>query len=189
MEHIETALTFDDVLLVPARSEVLPRDVSLETRFTRNLTINIPLLSAAMDTVTGARAAICLAQAGGVGVIHRNFTPELQAKEVNQVKKFESGVITDPVTVAKTARVSDVLDLMRKYSISGVPVIDGPKVIGIVTSRDLRFLRDMSTPVSKVMTPHERLVTVKEGATPEQLSQRLQQLQIHMFRQTTHIVV
>jgi len=178
MEHIETALTFDDVLLVPARSEVLPRDVSLETRFTRNLTINIPLLSAAMDTVTGARAAICLAQAGGVGVIHRNFTPELQAKEVNQVKKFESGVITDPVTVAKTARVSDVLDLMRKYSISGVPVIDGPKVIGIVTSRDLRFLRDMSTPVSKVMTPHERLVTVKEGATPEQIEALLHQHRI-----------
>jgi IMP dehydrogenase len=178
MEHIETALTFDDVLLVPAKSEVLPRDVSLATRFTRNLTINLPLLSAAMDTVTGARAAICLAQAGGVGVIHRNFTPELQAKEVNQVKKFESGVITDPVTVSKTAKVSDVLDLMRKYTISGVPVVDGPKAIGIVTSRDLRFQRDMSTPVSEVMTPEDRLVTVNQGATPEQIEALLHQHRI-----------
>lgn len=169
MEHIETALTFDDILLVPAKSDVLPRDVDLSTRFTRNLNINIPLVSAAMDTVTGARAAICLAQEGGVGVIHRNFSPELQAREVNQVKKFESGVITDPVTVAKTARVSDVLDLMRKYDISGVPVVDGPRPIGIVTNRDLRFERNMSTPVEKVMTPEERLVTVNEGAAPEQI--------------------
>ena len=169
MEHIETALTFDDILLVPAKSDVLPRDVDLSTRFTRNLSINIPLVSAAMDTVTGARAAICLAQAGGVGVIHRNFSPELQAKEVNQVKKFESGVITDPVTVGKTAKVSDVLDLMRKYDISGVPVVDGPRAIGIVTNRDLRFERNMSTPVEEVMTPEDKLVTISEGAAPEQI--------------------
>ncbi|MGI9316229.1 MAG: IMP dehydrogenase [bacterium] len=169
MEHIETALTFDDILLVPAKSDVLPRDVDLSTRLTRNLNINIPLVSAAMDTVTGARAAICLAQAGGVGVIHRNFSPELQAREVNQVKKFESGVITDPVTVAKSARVSDVLELMKKYDISGVPVVDGPRAIGIVTNRDLRFERNMSTPVEKVMTPEDKLVTVNEGATPEQI--------------------
>ena len=169
MEPVETALTFDDVLLVPAKSDILPRDASLTTRFTRNLTINIPLLSAAMDTVTGARAAICLAQAGGVGVIHRNFTPELQAREVTQVKKFESGVITDPVTVDRSARVSDVLDLMRQHDISGVPVVDGERAIGIVTSRDLRFQRDMGTPVSEVMTPEDRLVTVREGASPEEI--------------------
>ncbi len=164
MEHIETALTFDDILLVPAKSDILPRDASLATRFTRDLTINLPLISAAMDTVTGARAAICLAQAGGVGVIHRNFTPEQQAKEVNQVKKFESGVIKDPVTVNKSARVSDVLELMRKYNISGVPVVDGARPIGIVTSRDLRFQRDMTTPVDEVMTRESQLVTVREGA-------------------------
>ncbi|MBX2884234.1 MAG: IMP dehydrogenase [Granulosicoccus sp.] len=169
MEHIETALTFDDILLVPAKSDILPRDASLSTRFTRNLTINLPLISAAMDTVTGARAAICLAQAGGVGVIHRNFTPEQQAKEVNQVKKFESGVIKDPVTVNKTARVSDVLDLMRKYNISGVPVVDGTRPIGIVTSRDLRFQRDMTTPVDQVMTPEAQLVTVSEGADADDI--------------------
>ena len=178
MEHIETALTFDDILLVPAKSDVLPREVDLGTRFTRNLNINIPLVSAAMDTVTGARAAICLAQAGGVGVIHRNFTPELQAKEVNQVKKFESGVITDPVTVAKSAKVSDVLDLMRRYTISGVPVVDGTQVIGIVTNRDLRFERNMSTPVAQVMTPKERLVTVKEGTDPDQIEALLHQHRI-----------
>ncbi len=169
MEPVQTALTFDDVLLVPARSDVLPRDADLSTRFSRNLTINIPLLSAAMDTVTGARAAICLAQAGGVGVIHRNFTPELQAREVTQVKKFESGVITDPVTVDNTARVSDVLELMRLHDISGVPVVEGRRPIGIVTSRDLRFERKMSTPVASVMTPESRLVTVREGASPEEI--------------------
>ncbi len=169
MEHIETALTFDDILLVPAKSDILPRDASLATRFTRDLTINLPLISAAMDTVTGARTAICLAQAGGVGVIHRNFTPAQQAKEVNQVKKFESGVIKDPVTVSKSARVSDVLELMRKYNISGVPVVDSSKPIGIVTSRDLRFQRDMTTPVDQVMTGEDNLVTVQEGATADEI--------------------
>lgn len=169
MEPVLTALTFDDILLVPAKSDVLPRDADLKTRFTRNLTINIPLLSAAMDTVTGARGAICLAQAGGVGVIHRNFSPDLQAREVVQVKKFESGVITDPVTVDLSARVSDVLDLMRQHDISGVPVVKGRKPIGIVTSRDLRFERSMDTPVEQVMTPQDRLVTVEEGASPEEI--------------------
>ncbi len=169
MEPIETALTFDDVLLVPAKSDVLPRDVDLSTRFTRNLNINLPLLSAAMDTVTGARAAICLAQEGGVGVIHRNFSPDLQAQEVSLVKKFESGVITDPVTVNQSARVSDVLDLMRQHNISGVPVMDGSRVVGIVTSRDLRFERNMTTPVDQVMTGGDRMVTVREGAKPEEI--------------------
>ena len=137
MEPIELALTFDDVLLVPAKSSILPKDANLQTRFTRDLNLNIPLISAAMDTVTGSRTAICLAQEGGVGVIHRNLSPQQQASEVRQVKKFESGVISDPVTVGKSAQVKDVLELMQKYGISGVPVVDGPRVVGIVTSRDI----------------------------------------------------
>jgi IMP dehydrogenase len=178
MEPIDLALTFDDVLLVPAKSEILPRDAVLKTRFTRKLSINIPLVSAAMDTVTAANAAICMAQQGGVGVIHRNLTPELQAREVNKVKKFESGVITDPVTVEKTARVKDVLELMQKYSISGVPVVDGPRVIGIVTNRDLRFEQNMDTPVEKVMTTEDRLVTVGEGASSDEIERLLHQYRI-----------
>ncbi len=173
MEHIDLALTFDDVLLVPARSETLPRDADLKTRFTRDLVINIPLVSAAMDTVTEASAAICLAQEGGVGVIHRNIPPEKQAKEVNRVKKYESGVISDPVTVSQEAKVSDVLSLMQRYDISGVPVVDGSRVVGIVTSRDLRFEKNMETPVSQVMTPEARLVTVKEGATSDEIERLL----------------
>ena len=178
MEPIEFALTFDDVLLVPAASAVLPREAKLHTRFTRDLTLNIPLLSAAMDTVTGADAAICLAQAGGVGVIHRNLTPELQAREVNRVKKHESGVISDPVTVSMHAKVRDVLELMRKYNISGVPVVDGRRAIGIVTNRDLRFEKSMDTPVSRVMTPGDKLVTVRAGAASEQVENLLHQHRI-----------
>ncbi len=178
MEHIDLALTFDDVLLVPAKSEILPRDADLKTRFTRNLTLNIPLVSAAMDTVTGAKAAICLAQEGGVGVIHRNLTPQLQAEEVMRVKKFESGVISDPVTVEKSARVKDVLEIMQLHRISGVPVVDGPRVIGIVTSRDLRFEKNMETPVDQVMTPEERLITVAEGASSDEIERLLHQHRI-----------
>jgi IMP dehydrogenase len=178
MEPIDLALTFDDVLLVPGKSEILPRDAVLKTRLTRKLSINIPLVSAAMDTVTAADAAICMAQQGGVGVIHRNLTPGLQAREVNKVKKFESGVITDPVTVEKSARVKDVLELMQKYAISGVPVVDGPKVIGIVTNRDLRFERNMDTPVEKVMTTEERLVTVSEGASSDEIEGLLHKYRI-----------
>ena len=178
MEPIEFALTFDDVLLVPAASAVLPREAKLHTRFTRDLTLNIPLLSAAMDTVTGADAAICLAQAGGVGVIHRNLTPELQAREVNRVKKYESGVISDPVTVSMNAKVRDVLELMRKYNISGVPVVDGRRAIGIVTNRDLRFEKSMDTPVSRVMTPGDKLVTVRAGTASEQVENLLHQHRI-----------
>lgn len=173
MESIELALTFDDVLLLPAHSTVLPRAANLQTRFTRDLTLNIPLISAAMDTVTGADAAICIAQAGGVGVIHRNFSPQLQAKEVNRVKKHESGVISDPVTVSMRATVRDVLELMRKYSISGVPVVDGPRAIGIVTSRDLRFEKSMDTPVSKIMTAESQLVTVRPGTASEEVESLL----------------
>ncbi len=178
MESIELALTFDDILLLPARSDVLPQAAQLQTRFTRNLKLNIPLLSAAMDTVTGANTAICLAQEGGVGVIHRHFSPAEQAREVSRVKKFASGVIRDPVTVGKAAQVSDVLKLMRQYDISGVPVVDGDKPIGIVTSRDLRFQRDMQTSVCQVMTPRERLVTAPLGASAEQIEGLLHQHRI-----------
>ena len=163
MRNIKEALTFDDVLLVPAASRVLPREVDLSTSVTRLLRINIPLLSAAMDTVTEAEAAICLAQEGGFGVVHRNMTAERQAEEVRKVKKFETGVITDPITVSASTSIRDVLDLTRRHRISGVPVIDDDKLAGIVTSRDLRFETRYDEPVSQVMTPKEKLVTVKEG--------------------------
>ena len=178
MEPIDLALTFDDVLLLPAKSEILPRDADLSTQFTRDITINIPLVSAAMDTVTAASAAICLAQQGGIGVIHRNLTPQLQAKEVNQVKKFESGVITNPITVEKTARVKDVIQLMQRYSISGVPVVDGKKVIGIVTNRDLRFEDNMDTPVDEVMTTQANLITVGKGTSSDDIKRLLHQHRI-----------
>ena len=169
MRNIKEALTFDDVLLVPAASRVLPRDVDLSTRVTRLLRINIPLLSAAMDTVTEAEAAICLAQEGGFGVVHRNMTPERQAEEVRKVKKFETGVITDPITVSANTSIRDVLDLTRRHRISGVPVIDDDKLAGIVTSRDLRFETRYNEPVSRVMTPKEKLVTVREGASRDEV--------------------
>ncbi len=163
MENIQLALTFDDVLLVPQKSEILPYQANLNTFFTRDLRINIPLVSAAMDTVTESRAAICLAQEGGVGVIHRNLTPTAQAEQVLRVKKHESGVIHEPITVSRDARVSEVLALMMQHRISGVPVVDGPKVVGIVTNRDLRFELNHDARVSEIMTPQNKLVTVKEG--------------------------
>lgn len=166
MRVIQKALTFDDVLLVPAHSEVLPRDVSLQTRLTREITLNIPLLSAAMDTVTEAPMAIALAQEGGIGIVHKNMSIEQQAAEVSRVKRFESGVVKEPVTVTPDMTVCDVQATMRKHKISGLPVIDGGgKVVGIVTNRDLRFETNLDQPVSRVMTPRERLVTVMEGAT------------------------
>ena len=165
MRVVQKALTFDDVLLVPAHSDVLPRDVSLQTRLTRTISLNIPLLSAAMDTVTEARLAIALAQEGGLGIVHKNMTPEVQALEVSRVKRFESGVVKDPVTVSPSMTVRDVLDITRRHRISGLPVIEtGGRVVGIVTNRDLRFETNLDQPVSNVMTPRERLVTVKEGA-------------------------
>ena len=163
MENIQLALTFDDVLLVPQKSEILPHQANLNTLFTRDLRINIPLVSAAMDTVTESRAAICLAQEGGVGVIHRNLTPAAQAEQVLRVKKHESGVIHEPITVSRDARVSEVLALMMQHRISGVPVVDGPRVVGIVTNRDLRFELNHDARVSEIMTPQNKLVTVKEG--------------------------
>ncbi|HHQ69103.1 MAG TPA: IMP dehydrogenase, partial [Halothiobacillaceae bacterium] len=164
MRILEEGLTFDDVLLIPARSNVLPRDVSLTTKLTRNIKIHIPLVSAAMDTVTEARLAIALAQEGGVGIIHKNMSIATQAEHVRKVKKHESGVIKDPITVTPDVSIRSVLQLTRDHSISGVPVVQDGKLTGIVTSRDLRFEQNLDQPVANVMTGRDSLVTVKEGA-------------------------
>jgi len=169
MRVLEEALTFDDVLLVPAYSEILPREVDLSTRVTRGIRLNVPLLSAAMDTVTEARLAIAIAQEGGIGVIHKSMSIEAQAREVGRVKKFESGVIRDPITVSPDMSIREVLDLTRSRGISGVPVVVGRKAVGIVTHRDLRFEDRFEAPVSAVMTPKERLVTVREDAPEEEV--------------------
>ena len=169
MRILEEALTFDDVLLVPAYSEILPREVDLSTRVTRRIRLNVPLMSAAMDTVTEARLAITIAQEGGVGIIHKSMTIEAQAREVDRVKKFESGVIKDPITVSPAMTIREVLDLTRSRGISGVPVVVGKKAVGIVTHRDLRFEDKLEAPVSSVMTPKERLVTVREDAPKDQV--------------------
>lgn len=168
MRIYQRALTFDDVLLVPAYSNVLPRDVTLKTRLTREIELNIPLVSAAMDTVTEARLAIALAQEGGIGIIHKNMTPDAQAAQVLQVKRFESGVVKDPVTIAPDMTVRDVLQLTRMHKISGLPVVDGVNVVGIVTNRDLRFETNLDQPIKNIMTPKSRLVTVKEGTSRDQ---------------------
>jgi IMP dehydrogenase len=168
MRVIQKALTFDDVLLVPAHSTVLPREVSLSTRLTRSIRLNIPLLSAAMDTVTESRLAIALAQEGGIGIVHKNIPPRAQAAEVAKVKRFESGVVKEPVTISPSMSVREVLELTRKHRISGLPVLDGKKVVGIVTNRDLRFETNLDQPVQNIMTPREKLVTVKEGASLEE---------------------
>jgi IMP dehydrogenase len=163
MQIIQEALTFDDVLLVPAHSTVLPREVSMQTKLTRGIALNIPLVAAAMDTVTEARLAIAIAQEGGVGIIHKNMTIEQQALEVHRVKKYETGVIKDPITVTPDVSIRDVLRLTQAKKISGVPVVDGDELVGIVTSRDLRFETRFDEPVSSVMTPKERLITVSEN--------------------------
>jgi len=165
MRIIEKAYTFDDVLLVPAHSQVLPRDVSLSTSLTRNITLKLPLLSAAMDTVTEARLAIGLAQEGGIGIVHKNMSAERQAQEVSKVKRHESGVVKDPITIAPDMLVRDLVALTRQHKISGLPVIEAGKVVGIVTNRDLRFETRLDVPVRSIMTPRDRLVTVKEGAS------------------------
>ena len=161
---LHEALTFDDVLLVPAYSDVVPKDVSLKTRLTRNIELNIPLVSAAMDTVTEARLAIALAQEGGIGIIHKSMTIEQQAREVRAVKKHESGVVKDPITIDAAAPIRDLIELRRQYNISGVPVLDNGRLVGIVTSRDVRFETRMDEPVASIMTPKDKLVTVGEGA-------------------------
>ena len=169
MRISEQALTFDDVLLVPAYSQVLPRQVELKSRLTNQITLNIPILSAAMDTVTEARLAIALAQEGGIGIIHKNMSAEAQAGQVRTVKKFESGVIKDPITVTPDTSIQEVLDLTRASNISGVPVVEGEQLVGIVTSRDLRFETRYDNPVSTVMTARERLVTVQEEADDQEI--------------------
>ncbi|WP_305909980.1 IMP dehydrogenase [Methylomarinum sp. Ch1-1] len=163
MQVIQEALTFDDVLLVPAHSTVLPREVEMKTQLTRNISLNIPLVSAAMDTVTEARLAIAIAQEGGIGIIHKNMSAEQQAREVSRVKKYESGVIKDPITVPPSVTVREVMELTRSKSISGVPVVDGEELVGIVTSRDLRFETRLDESVTSVMTPKEKLITVNES--------------------------
>ena len=169
MRIAKEALTFDDVLLQPDYSEVLPREVDLSTSLTREIRLNIPLLSAAMDTVTESRLAIALAQEGGLGVIHKNMALEGQAKQVLMVKKFESGMVRNPITVAPDMSIREVIELTHAMGISGVPVVDGKRTVGIVTHRDLRFETQLDAPVSTVMTPQDRLVTVREGADEEEV--------------------
>ncbi|MBD3766574.1 MAG: IMP dehydrogenase [Gammaproteobacteria bacterium] len=169
MRILEEALTFDDVLLVPAHSTVLPKDVNLATQLTRNITLNVPFISAAMDTVTEARLAIALAQEGGIGIIHKNMTVQQQAAEVAKVKKYESGVIRDPITVSSSATIAEVKAITLQANISGMPVVDNGELVGIVTGRDLRFEKNTSAAVATVMTPKERLVTVPEGTSREQV--------------------
>ena len=171
-------LTFDDVLLLPGYSEVTAKDVSLVTRLTRNIPLNIPLVSAAMDTVTEARLAIALAQEGGIGIIHKNMTIAEQAEEVRRVKKFESGVVKDPITIECTASIAQLIDLTRANGISGVPVMEAGQLVGIVTRRDIRFETDTEQPVSAIMTPKQQLVTVKEGAPSDEVQRLLHQFRI-----------
>ncbi len=166
MRLIQKALTFDDVLLVPAYSAILPRDTSLHTRLTRNISLSIPLVSAAMDTVTEARLAIAIAQEGGIGIIHKNLTAKEQAREVSQVKRFEAGVVRDPITIPPTMKVRDVIALSHQHGISGFPVVEGKTVVGIITNRDLRFEEELDAEVRVKMTPREKLVFVKDGADP-----------------------
>ena len=165
MRLLGKALTFDDVLLVPAFSQVLPRDTSLATRLSRNILLNLPLVSAAMDTVTEARLAIAIAQEGGIGIVHKNLSPKQQAAEVARVKRYESGLLKDPITIGSDRPVREVIELSRQHGISGFPVVDEGRVVGIITGRDLRFETRLDAPVREIMTPRERLITVKEGAS------------------------
>jgi IMP dehydrogenase len=167
MRVVQKALTFDDVSIIPAHSVVLPRDVSLKTRLTRTIELNLPLVSAAMDTVTEAQLAIALAQEGGIGIIHKSMSPKAQANQVAKVKRYESGMVKDPITIAPSMSVREVLTLIRTHKISGLPVVEGRRVVGIVTNRDLRFETNLDQLVRSIMTPRDRLVTVKEGASLE----------------------
>ena len=178
MRIIEEALTFDDVLLLPAHSNVLPRDASLRTWLTRDLALNIPMLSAAMDTVTEGHLAIALAQEGGIGIIHKNMTVGRQAAAVRQVKKFESGVVQDPMTISPDTSIHEAMELTHKHGFSGLPVVDGKDLVGIVTRRDLRFETRLDEPVSSIMTPKEKLVTVREGAAKDEAIELLHQYRI-----------
>jgi IMP dehydrogenase len=178
MRLLEQALTFDDILLVPARSNILPKEVSLATQLTQNISINIPLLSAAMDTVTESELAIAMAEEGGIGIIHKNMSPKHQAENVSKVKRFESGVVLNPIVIDPNMTVDEVINLTKKHKISGLPVIEGNKVVGIVTNRDLRFEENLNQPVKNVMTPRERLVTVNEKASKEEVMRLLHQYRL-----------
>jgi IMP dehydrogenase len=169
MKIMQDALTFDDVLLIPAHSHILPKNVNLHTEITASISLNIPLVSAAMDTVTEGRLAIGIAQKGGIGIIHKNMTIEQQVKEVRRVKKFESGVVKNPITVGPETTVHELIELTRSHNISGVPVVEGEQVVGIVTARDVRFESSLEQPVKNIMTPKERLVTVQEGASQKNI--------------------
>ena len=169
MQLIGEALTFDDVSLVPAYSQVLPGDVNLTTRLTREIDLNAPLISAAMDTVTEARLAIAMAEEGGIGVVHKNMTLEQQAEQVQIVKKYEAGVIKDPITVNPNTTIREVLDLTHRHNISGVPVVDGNELVGIVTSRDMRFEKRLDDPVRNIMTAKQDLITVGEDASQDEV--------------------
>ena len=175
MRLSKQALTFDDVLLVPAHSNILPKNVSLKTQLTKKISLNIPLVSAAMDTVTESNLAIALAEEGGLGIIHKNLTPKIQASHVAKVKRFESGVVNDPITIGPNMSVDEVMSITRKHKFSGLPVIEDMKVVGIVTNRDLRFETNLKQPVKNVMTPRERLITVSEGATKKEIMGLLHQ--------------
>ena len=174
----QEALTFDDVLLLPGYSEVVATDVSLKSRLTREIELNIPLVSAAMDTVTEARLAIAMAQEGGIGIIHKSMTIAEQAEQVRKVKKYESGVVKDPITIQQSATIAELIELTSFHGISGVPVLSGEDLVGIVTRRDLRFESDHSKLVSDIMTPREKLVTVKEGASSAEVQRLLHQHRI-----------
>ena len=178
MRLLEQALTFDDILLVPARSNILPKEVSLTTQLTQNISINIPLLSAAMDTVTEAELAIAMAEEGGIGIIHKNMSPKHQSEHVSKVKRFESGVVLNPIVIDPNMTVDEVINLTKKHKISGLPVIQGNKVVGIVTNRDLRFEENLNQSVKNVMTPRERLVTVNEKASKEEVMRLLHQYRL-----------
>ena len=178
MRIVQEALTFDDVLLLPAYSNVLPKQAQLNTKLTRHISLNIPIVSAAMDTVTEARLAITMAQEGGIGIIHKNMTIEEQGRQARMVKKFESWVINDPFTVPPNTSIREVLNLTRAHNISGVPIVDQGILVGIVTSRDLRFETHYDNPVAQIMTPKERLVTVKERTSREEVQQLLHQNRI-----------
>ena len=172
------ALTFDDVLLLPALSHVLPSEVDLKTRLTRTITLNIPLMSAAMDTVTESRLAVAMAQEGGIGIVHKNMAIEQQAREVRSVKKFESGIIRDPITITPDRTVGELLKLTSEHNISGVPVVSGRELVGIVTSRDVRFEPRMDVKISEVMTRKDKLVTAREGADTEEIRELLHRYRI-----------
>ena len=171
---VDQALTFDDVLLVPDHSDILPKDVDLKTRLTQNLTLNIPMLSAAMDTVTESRMGIALSELGGIGIIHKNLSIQAQAAEVRKVKKYESGIVRDPITIRPDNEVGELIQLTNELNISGMPVVDNDELVGIVTSRDFRYQENHSVKVSEIMTPKERLITAKEGESPDVIKKLLQ---------------